>query len=217
MSSILKGQSYRRIDRDAGNVPGADLTAEEIRQERAKSGWNPYADEEEPMGKESPRQLMHSEPQRPPMCPDLPPDSMDPLSQTPQPRPFFLQPEFSEIVEEQKQTERELRMMKSMYPLAARTLLPVVEEECDKMEYEGSPMYDEYPDPTTIYNIQDRIYQQVKDQFDATEEAPEEIFSMQYDRRRRDPRGKNWLDDLVRVLLLQEMHHRRCRRRGCRR
>lgn len=217
MSYILKDRSDRRSVQAAENVPGADLTAEEIRQERAESGWNPYADEEEPMRPDLQRPPMHTEPQRPPMCPNLQPLPVNPPGQRPQPRPFFLQPEFSDIVEEQKQTERELRMMKSMYPAAARTLLPFVEEECDKMEYEGSPMYDEYPDPTTIYNIQDRIYQQAKDQFDVTEEAPEEILSMQYDRRRRDPRGKNWLDDLARVLLLQEMHHRRCRRRGCRR
>lgn len=192
MSYILKNQSHRRDTQTAENIPGVDLTAEEIRQERAESGWNPYADEEEPMNTDISQVLM-------------------------QPRPFFLEPEFSDIVEDQKMTERELRMMKSMYPSAARTLLPFVEEECDKMEYEGSVMYDEYPDPTTIYNIQERIYQQVKEQFDVEEEAPDEILSMQLNRRRRDPRGKNWLDDLARVLLLQEIHHRRCRRRGCRR
>lgn len=190
-----------RAGKDRRQIPGADLTAEEIRQERMQSGWNPYADEEEPL---------QSEPSQPPM-PEWQPEPK------PQPRPFFMQPEFSEIMEEQKQVERDLRTLQSMYPNAARTLLPYVAEECDKMEYEGSPMYAEYPDPTTIYRIQDRIYQQVKDQFDVTEEAPDEILALQFDHRRRDPRGKNWLDDLARVLLLQEMHHRRCRRRGCRR
>lgn len=194
-----------RAGKDRRQIPGADLTAEEIRQERMQSGWNPYADEEEPM---------QSEPSQPPMPEWQPGPSQPPI---PQPRPFFMQPEFSEIMEEQKQVERDLRTLQSMYPNAARTLLPYVAEECDKMEYEGSPMYAEYPDPTTIYRIQDRIYQQVKDQFDVTEEAPDEILALQFDHRRRDPRGKNWLDDLARVLLLQEMHHRRCRRRGCRR
>ena len=215
-----------RAGKDRRQIPGADLTAEEIQQERMQSGWNPYADEEEPMQSE-PRQsqmperkLMIPEPLQPelpqpePSQPPLPKWQPEP---EPQPRPFFMQPEFSEIMEEQKQVERDLRTLQSMYPNAARTLLPYVAEECDKMEYEGSPMYAEYPDPTTIYRIQDRIYQQVKNQFDVTEEAPDEILALQFDHRRRDTRGKNWLDDLARVLLLQEMHHRRCRRRGCRR
>lgn len=207
--------------RDRKQIPGADLTAEEIRQQRMQSGWNPYADEEEPMQSE-PRQsqmperkLMMPEPLQPELSqPPIPEWQPEP---EPELRPFFVQPEFSEIMEEQKQVERDLRTLQSMYPNAARTLLPYVAEECDKMEYEGSPMYAEYPDPTTIYRIQDRIYQQVKEQFDVTEEAPDEILALQFDHRRRDPRGKNWLDDLARVLLLQEMHHRRCRRRGCRR
>ena len=36
--------------------------------------------------------------------------------------------------------------MKSMYPQTAKKVLPYVEDECDRMEYEGSMMYDEYPD-----------------------------------------------------------------------
>lgn len=216
-----------RAGKDRKQIPGADLTAEEIRQERMQSGWNPYADEEEPMQSEprqtkiSERKRMIPEPLQPepsqPTMPEWQPGSEQSAMPEWQPRPFFMQPEFSEIMEEQKQVERDLRTLQSMYPNAARTLLPYVAEECDKMEYEGSPMYAEYPDPTTIYRIQDRIYQQVKDQFDVTEEAPDEILALQFDHRRRDPRGKNWLDDLARVLLLQEMHHRRCRRRGCRR
>ena len=37
--------------------------------------------------------------------------------------------------------------MKSMYPMSAKKILPYVEEECDRMEYEGSMIYDEYPGP----------------------------------------------------------------------
>lgn len=133
-------------------------------------------------------------------------------------QPYFMQPDYSQVLEEQKYTEQDLRRLQSMYPQTARQLLPYIEEECDKMEYEGSSMYAQYPDQTTVQNIQNRIYDQVKEQFDVEEpEGPEDIVSLQYRRSQRDPRGKNWLDNLIRVLLLQEMHHRRCRHRGCRR
>lgn len=222
------------------------MKMEEIWQERERSGWNPYMgeEEEEPMMTQQPPMMppQGTAPMNPPrpmpqsgqMGGMMPQGaaSMNPswtmpqsgqmggmMPQEPGPvlQPYFLRPDMAQILEEQKQMERDLRTLQSMYPQAAKTLLPYIMEECDKMEYEGSSMYAEYPDPTTVRNIQDRIYRQVKDQFDVQEEAPDDILSMQYDRRRRDPRGKNWLDDLVRVLLLQEMHHRRCRHRGCRR
>ena len=33
-----------------------------------------------------------------------------------------------------------------MYPEIPKRLLPYVEEECDRMEYENSMVYDKYPD-----------------------------------------------------------------------
>lgn len=213
------------------------MRAEEIQQERERSGWNPYVGEEEdealmsqqpPMMpfQPAPDQIGRMIPPRPmpvqhvPVMPPQPaPGQPGPVmpSQPGTMQPFFLRPDFAQILEDQKMTEQDLRTLQSMYPQAARTLLPYIEEECDKMEYEGSSMYAQYPDQTTIRNIQDRIYNQVKDQFDVQEDAPDEMLSMQFDRNRRDPRGKNWLDNLVRVLLLQEMHHRRRRHRDMRR
>ena len=36
--------------------------------------------------------------------------------------------------------------MKSLYPDIPKRILPYIEEECDRMEYENSMVYDEYPD-----------------------------------------------------------------------
>ena len=52
-------------------------------------------------------------------------------------------PEQMEDVEDKK------RIME-MYPLMARRLQPYVEECCDRLEYEGSMMYDEYPDRLSL-------------------------------------------------------------------
>ncbi len=86
--------------------------------------------------------------------------------------------------------ERDFRMLQGMYPNEAKELLELVEEECDRLEYEGSPMFDEYPDYTTIYTLQKRIADTA-----GGDSAPE---------------------DLIRVMLLQEMHRRRSRYRACR-
>ena len=196
------------------------MRAEEIDRERAVSGWNQYAGEEEMMDQENRRETA-------PVREDWREERMDRDAlcagmtgrQNMEVRPYFTGADYNQILEEQKILERDLRMLQSMYPEAAKMILPHIEEACDKMEYEGSPMYDQYPDQTTVWRVQDEIYRNVQDQFPPVEnqEDVDEIFSMQYSGKRRNPPGKNWLEDMIRVLLLQEMHHRRCRHRNCRR
>ena len=119
-------------------------------------------------------------------------------------------------IENQKAVERDLRRMQAMYPETARILLPYVEEACDELEYEGSMMYDERPDYETVLRIRDKVLEKVKGEFEPME-PPErdEMLTMQYrpgpPRRRRG----NWPGDFVQMMLLEEMHRRRCR--SCRR
>ena len=80
----------------------------------------------------------------------------------------------------------------------ARRLQPYVEECCDRLEYEGSMMYDEYPDRFMLYHI----CSLVKDEMTKDASAQEM------------PGG--FLDDLIQVLVYQEISRRRCRRRRCR-
>ena len=54
--------------------------------------------------------------------------------------------------------QRDFEYMKSMYPETAKRLLPYVEDECDRMAYEGSVVYDEYPDQLQMRMMCRRIY-----------------------------------------------------------
>lgn len=122
----------------------------------------------------------------------------------------------AEILRDQQMAEQDMRRLQSMFPESARMLLPYIEEECDKLEYEGSAMFDERPDQETVRRISESIYGQVQDQFPPQEEQQaEEILSMEC--RNCGRRGRNWPQDLIHVLLLQEMHQRRCRHGACRR
>ncbi|MCD7744607.1 MAG: hypothetical protein LUI13_04865 [Lachnospiraceae bacterium] len=127
---------------------------------------------------------------------------------------------------DEMQTERDFRMLQSMYPNAAKELLPYIEEECDRMEYDGSAMFDEYPDFTTVYRVQKTILEAGKqnsvnpsgeDQQNtgiAYGDAPESTgIGFKKARENTDAVPK---EDLIRVMLLQEMHRRRERRRSCR-
>ncbi len=215
------------------------MEAEEIDREREQSGWNPYVGEEElPVADEAsgPDKM----PKRDETADQTPVagevaglgkaperDAASGLGKTPAAdevaelcdiQPYFMTPDYAQVMEEQQEAERDLRKMQSMYSEAVKLLLPYVEEECDKLEYEGSPMFDEYPDRSAVYRMEEHIFGQVKDQFPEEEaQEPEEVLSMQYRDSRVDTLGRSWGRDLARVLLLNEMYHRRCRYRGCKR
>lgn len=56
--------------------------------------------------------------------------------------------------------ENDISYLKYLYPAATKKALPLIEEECDKMEYEGSPMFDDYPDKTTFQLLARKIVRQ---------------------------------------------------------
>ena len=71
---------------------------------------------------------------------------------------FWTLPEL-QIVDEYE-IERDREYLMEMYPAKARLIMVMVEDACDKLEYEGSPMFAMYPDRETIYGIS-RIYDRV--------------------------------------------------------
>lgn len=119
---------------------------------------------------------------------------------------------------EDQENERDMERIKELYPDIAREIARHVEEACDKMEYEGSMMFDESPDRLMMRRIAAAIYEKMKEQYPVDEgEDKDEELVMNQEVRRRYPKGKNWLSDLIEVMLYQEIFRRRCRRRSCRR
>ena len=102
---------------------------------------------------------------------------------------------------------RDFEYMKSMYPMAVKKILPYVEEECDREAYEGSVIYDEYPDQLQIRLMCNRIYDKVKKMKPYDDEEMEMQVS----------RNEDWLKDLVQIMLFQELFQRRNRHRRNRR
>lgn len=109
--------------------------------------------------------------------------------------PFYMTHPMPLLYDDERVMRRDLDYMKSIYPNAAKRLLPYVEEECDRMEYDGSMMYDEYPDRLGLRLMCRRIYDRAKDQ----EENPGE-----------------WLRDLIEVMSYQELLRRRSEHRNIR-
>ena len=104
--------------------------------------------------------------------------------------------------------DKDIEQMKRLYPSTVRAIEPYVTDECDRLEYDGSVMFDEYPDKVTVDRIVDRIYDNTRH---LQEEADVEAESI-YPRRRRDN-----FRDIVTVILLNEFLNRRRRYRSRRR
>ena len=146
-----------------------------------------------------------------------------------------------ELVQLAKQDEEDLARMKELYPARIREILAEVERACDTMEYEGSIMFDELPEKQRILDMADGIRRKMEGQMEKWEQEQsrlqeEDIYVMNHEygvsQRRppqpppgpsrppmppQPPRPSDWFGDLVQVLLQNEMYHRRCRHRSCRR
>ena len=112
--------------------------------------------------------------------------------------PFYVAMVNPLYMNDEKIQESEFQLMKSYYPGLARIVQERVEEECEYMDYEGSRMYDEYPDKFMLYHTCQKIRKDVEPEVQA-----------------QDVPGR-FLDELIQVLLYQEIGRRRCRRHRCR-
>ena len=109
--------------------------------------------------------------------------------------PFYIAYANPSLYDGERIQEQEFALMKSYYPEAAGRIQEKVEEECQLLDYEGSRLYDEYPDKFMLHQLCRQIRTQVEGET-AAQGVPDSL-----------------MDDLIQVLLCQEISRRRCRRR----
>lgn len=113
--------------------------------------------------------------------------------------PFYVAYANPMLYDGEKIQEEEFALMKSYYPETAGRIQEKVEETCEYLDYDGSRLYDEYPDKFMLRQMCRQIRTEVEPELSA-QEMP----------------GR-FLDELIEVLLYQEISRRRCRRHRCRR
>ena len=127
--------------------------------------------------------------------------------------------------------QSDVRYMKELYPDLARRIQVLVDEESDRMEYDGSMMYDEYPDRVMIYRIVQQILEQllaegeldfaespVNEEMGESDADSQLVEAMQNGGNCRGGNCRNsQFEDLVQVILLNEIFKRRANRRNRRR
>ncbi len=93
--------------------------------------------------------------------------------------------------------EEDVSYLKYLYPDICTKITQQIEETCDRLEYDGSIMFDDYPDKTTLQNMAHSIHKTCMEKFP-------EIF----------PDTSPHIQELIEVLLYNEIIFRRRRYRN---
>ena len=134
--------------------------------------------------------------------------------------PFYMTYPMQNLYLTEMEYEKDMERMKELYPREVKSILEMVEDECDKMEYEGSLMFDEYPDRFMLDQIVERIYQKMQAPKEMIEASQRDLPPFGPPAYNPPPPPNGPRDDfrsLIGVLLNHEMYRRRCRHRRCNR
>lgn len=112
--------------------------------------------------------------------------------------PFYLSYSTPYFMKEEDSVLRDLEYLQQMYPRQAKDLQKRIVSVLDKMDYEGSLLYDEYPDKWQLYRLADTVVAILKREEDE-KEHPEHISNEKWE----------WIKDMVQIMLYYEIYKRR--------
>lgn len=92
---------------------------------------------------------------------------------------------------------RDMEYLQQTYPLEVRRYQQKIAEILDKMDYEGSMIYDEYPDRASLWRLADSIVKVLKNEESSKEE--------------RMMSNEEWkkVETMVQILMCDEIYKRR--------
>lgn len=112
--------------------------------------------------------------------------------------PFYMTYPMPLFYQEEDSVQRDLEYLQQMYPAQAKRYQRKVASILDKIDYEGSMIYDEYPDRMRLYQLAEDILNQIKredmEENGETDENPEKWSRT---------------GEMIQVLLFYEIYRRR--------
>lgn len=119
------------------------------------------------------------------------------------PRPFYMTYPGYLGAEQERAALRDLEYLQQTYPGQVKGYLRRIAEILDKMDYEGSMIYDEYPDRLSLQRLTESILEILK----------REERSLQTEQNQEDSESISekwiWLEWLIQVLVCNEVYKRR--------
>lgn len=131
--------------------------------------------------------------------------------------PFYMAYPLPLYYQEEDTVTRDLEYLQQMYPLEAKKYQKIIVDTLDKLDYEGSMIYDEYPDRWQIYRLTQIIVEKIKktenqktlvpQEGQNDEDMAKEIMQAQDN----DIPEKDWerITEFVQVLLSYEIYRKR--------
>lgn len=127
--------------------------------------------------------------------------------------PFYMAYPFLLPLDQEQAQEKDLQVMRSFYSRRAARIQEKADRECDRMEYDGSMMFDEYPDKFMMEHLCRKIEQEVRREEEKEPVQVAEENSRKGTEKNENPEEKEELRDLIGVILFNEMFRRRSRHR----
>ena len=112
--------------------------------------------------------------------------------------PFYMTYPLPLYYQEEDTATRDLEYLQQMYPAEAKKYQKIIAGILDKLDYEGSMIYDEYPDRWQMYKLSQDILDRIRRQEE--KENPDVVFSKE---------KWEWMSDLVQIVLFYEVYKRR--------
>ena len=117
--------------------------------------------------------------------------------------PFYMTYPLPVYYQEEDASVRDLEYLQQMYPAEAKKYQKLIAGILDKMDYEGSMIYDEYPDRWQLYRLSQDILNRIR--IEEKKENPE-----------AEVPEEKWesISDLVQLILFYEIYKKRRNRSG---
>ncbi len=103
---------------------------------------------------------------------------------------------YSYAYDEQTKRMQDLEYIQQLYPMEAKNILRKVIYHLEPIDYNGSFLYDEYPDQLQMYRVVASILSEMKKEA----ENKEDVWT---------PEREMWMQDMIKLVLYMEVFKRR--------
>ncbi|MCM1145024.1 MAG: hypothetical protein NC318_07565 [Blautia sp.] len=124
--------------------------------------------------------------------------------------PFYMAYPLPLYYQEEDTVTRDLEYLQQMYPAQAKKYQRIIADILNTMDYEGSCIYDEYPDKWQLYKLVQVVMDKIK-RMEAAQHATENTDAEDSGYKSADAAKTPWgeLEEFVQVLLYYEIYKKR--------
>ena len=118
--------------------------------------------------------------------------------------PFYMTYPLPMYYEDENTIIRDLEYLQQMYPAQAKRYQKAISNILDKLDYEGSMIYDEFPDRWQLYKLSTDILDRIRREEEKDKESDSENGGSEASLEKW-----KWTGDLIQILLFYEIYKRR--------